>query len=89
MLKDNESNELNTCEFKKKNVSKSVILDQQVKTLRDNAAILIESKKANSNNKININGVDYIGGSGYLYQLGAFEDVLVASPISTLIPHRI
>lgn len=43
ILKDNGNNELNTCEFKRKNVSKSVILDQQIKNPRDNAAVFIES----------------------------------------------
>lgn len=85
ILKDDDSNELNTCEFKKKNVSKSVIFSQQVKNLRDNAAVLIESSKATNNDNIIINGIDYIGDTGYLYQLNAFEDIMIASPVSILI----
>lgn len=84
ILKDNGENELNTCEFKRKNVSKSVIFDQQVKNLRDNAAVFIESKRATNNSNISVVGIDYIGKTGYLYQLEACEDVLIASPISLL-----
>lgn len=82
ILKDKWSNELNTSEFKKENVSKSVMFDQQIKNLCDNSAIMIESKRAIKKDNININGIDYIGDTSYLYQLDEFGDVLIATPIS-------
>lgn len=75
---------MNTCEFKKKNVSKSVIFDLQVKNLRDNAAVFIESKRATNNSNISVMGIDYIGNTGHLYQVDAFEDVMIAFPCSIL-----
>lgn len=45
ILKVGSVNELNTGEFKKKNVSISVKAIQQIKNICDNAAILTESKK--------------------------------------------
>ncbi|CAO3703102.1 unnamed protein product [Rhizopus stolonifer] len=85
IIKDDENNELHAGEFKKTKVSKSVITNQQVKNLRDNAAIMIESKKVTKDKNIGINGIDYIGDTGYLYQLDTFEDVIIASPISILV----
>lgn len=46
---------------------------------------MIESSKAANNNDITVNGIDYIGDTGYLYQLNAFEDIMIASPVSILI----
>ncbi|KAI8091819.1 hypothetical protein BDF21DRAFT_149669 [Thamnidium elegans] len=69
----------------KKNVSKSVIINQQVKNLRDNAAVMIDSSKATNNNNITVNGIDYIGDTDYLYQLNVFEDIMITSSVSTLI----
>lgn len=84
ILKDKWNNELNTCEFKKKNAFTSVIFDQQVKNLWDNAAVFIESKKATIDSNINVMGIDCIGDTGHLYRADAFEDVRIASAISIL-----
>lgn len=89
ILKDGDNNELNTGEFKKKNVSKPIKVTQQIKNIRDNAAILIESKKLTKND-IAVNGIDYIGNTGYLYEIVNFKDVIIALPVSKLnTPHNL
>lgn len=50
-------------------ISKSVMFDQKIKNLCDNAAIMIESKRTINKSNINMNGTDYIGDTGYLYDL--------------------
>jgi hypothetical protein len=84
ILKDSQDNELNTNEFKKKNVSIAVLMNQQVKNLRDNAAIMVESIKLIEDGDIAINGIDYVGNSGYAYEMVEFKDVLVALPVSRM-----
>lgn len=89
ILKDSDDNELNTGEFKKRNVSKSVMITQQIKNIRDNAAILIEWKKLTKND-ITVNGIDYIGDTGYLYEIVYFKDVIIALSVSILsTPHNL
>ncbi|KAI9478302.1 MAG: hypothetical protein EXX96DRAFT_570340 [Benjaminiella poitrasii] len=83
ILKDSNDNELNTGEFKRKNVSKKVKITQQVKNIRDNKAILIESKKLIKND-IAVNGIDYIDDIGYLYEIVHFQDVIAVLPVPKL-----
>lgn len=86
ILKDNNNNELSMCEFKKANVSSALKKSQQVKNLRDNASIIYESRKVlNSTDSFIVNGIDFIGDSGYAYKLIEYEDVVVALPISKMI----
>ncbi|CEP10417.1 hypothetical protein [Parasitella parasitica] len=54
-----------------------------MKNIRDNAAILIESKKLAKTDVV-VNGIDYIGDTGYLYEFVGFEDVIVVLPTSKL-----
>ncbi|CAO3641220.1 unnamed protein product [Mucor fragilis] len=65
ILKDSNNNELNAGEFKQKNVSEAVKISQQVKNVRDNAAILIENKKL-AGGEIAVHDIDYIGDVGYM-----------------------
>lgn len=74
-MEDNHDNELNTSKFKKKNVSQSVIISQQIKNIRDNGAIMIESKKLTKNNAIIVNGINYVGDAGYLYKIVNYQKI--------------
>lgn len=82
ILKDSE---LNTNEFKKKDVSAAVAINQQVKNLRDNAAVLIESNKLTKDDSDIVNGIDFVGDVGYMYKLVKYQDVIVATPVSKLV----
>ncbi|CAO3703367.1 unnamed protein product [Rhizopus stolonifer] len=84
IMKDSDDNELNTNEFKKFDTSTLVIMTQQIKNLRNNAAIVTESMKMIGDADVIINGIDFIGDFGYTYEMMNYEDVIIALPISTV-----
>ncbi|CAO3668125.1 unnamed protein product [Rhizopus stolonifer] len=83
-MKDSDDNELNTNEFKKFDTSTLVIMTQQIKNLKNNAAVMTESIKMVDDTDIIINGIDFIGDFGYTYEMMNYEDVVIALPISTM-----
>ncbi|KAI9006721.1 hypothetical protein CLU79DRAFT_779104 [Phycomyces nitens] len=77
--------ELSTNEWKKSNVSSTITLKQQSKSLRSNLCILNQLERKFNIQTRNILAIDFLGYKGYLYSLEKKKGVAVANLVEELV----